>query len=119
VKYLVSVFIVLAFMYNASAAIKVKGDVQPKSADENAEYIDEDAAIATLEEEIRILDEKINQCKKQKKGWIAATVVGSAGVVATGVTAGVQALQIKDKKQTLDDKKQELKDITAKTDALK
>lgn len=57
--------------------------------------------IATLENDLTILDSEILKCEKSKKGWIAATVIGSAGVVATGVAAGVQGAQIADKKQEL------------------
>ena len=57
--------------------------------------------IATLENDLTILDSEILKCEKSKKGWIAATVVGSAGVVATGIAAGVQGAQIADKKQEL------------------
>ena len=57
--------------------------------------------IATLEDDITILDAELKKCEKGKKGWIAATVIGSAGVVATGVAAGVQGAQITNKKQEL------------------
>ena len=62
--------------------------------------------ISTLENDITILDAEIRKCEKSKKGWIAATVIGSAGVVATGVAAGVQGAK-------LSKKKDELKDINA------
>mgnify|MGYP003296877416 CR=1 FL=1 len=58
--------------------------------------------IATLEDDIITLKSELAQCQKSKKGWIAATVVGSAGVVATGVAAGVQGAQIADKKDQLE-----------------
>ena len=54
------------------------------------------------------LDSEILKCEKSKKGWIAATVIGSAGVVATGVAAGVQGAQIADKKQELAGHNQEI-----------
>ena len=57
--------------------------------------------ISTLENDITILDAEIRKCEKSKKGWIAATVIGSAGVVATGVAAGVQGAKIKDKKASV------------------
>lgn len=59
--------------------------------------------ISTLEKDIAILDAEIAKCEKSKKGWIAATVIGSAGVVATGVAAGVQGAKISKKKQELAD----------------
>ncbi len=64
--------------------------------------------IATLENDLTILDSEILKCEKSKKGWIAATVIGSAGVVATGVAAGVQGAQIADKKQELAGHNQEI-----------
>ena len=74
--------------------------------------------IATLENDLTILDSEILKCEKSKKGWIAATVIGSAGVVATGVAAGVQGAKIAEKKQTLsehnvdiDAKKQKLESL--------
>ena len=57
--------------------------------------------IAILENDLTILDSEIMKCEKSKKGWIAATVVGSAGVVATGVAAGVQGAKIAEKKKEL------------------
>ena len=59
--------------------------------------------IRTLENDITILDAEILKCEKSKKGWIAATVIGSAGVVATGVAAGVQGAKISKNKQALHD----------------
>lgn len=126
-KYIISVFALFGFVFNADAAVKVKnssaerfaaeskiGNADGEQTDSEIEIdqgIDEASAIATLEEEIRILDEKLVQCKKQKKGWITATAVGGAGVVATGITAAVQALQIKDKDKTLTEKKAEYKKL--------
>lgn len=57
--------------------------------------------ISILQNDITILDSELRKCQKEKKGWIAATVIGSAGVVATGVAAGVQGAQIVKKKETL------------------
>lgn len=59
--------------------------------------------ISTLENDITILDAEIRKCEKSKKGWIAATVIGSAGVVATGVAAGVQGAKLSKKKDELKD----------------
>lgn len=105
----------LLVVVNANAAVKVKNNTAIRYAQqagiETAEELDDPAVIATLENDIAILDEEIAKCQKQKKGWIAATVIGSAGVVATGVSAAVQGVQIKDKKDTLEDKTQELKSL--------
>ena len=115
-KYILSLMVILAFSMNADAAVKIKnnnvqqyeegiagetGGVEPGEAE----------TIATLENDIAILDEEIAKCQKQKKGWIAATVIGSAGVVSTGIAAAVQGVKIKDKKETLEDKNDTLKSL--------
>ena len=108
-------------MCDSYAAVKVKNSTanrfeeQIASAKGEEVSADEAADIATLENDIRILDEEIAKCKKQKKGWIAATVIGAAGVVATGTAAAVQGVKIGDKKGELESKKLELK---AKNDEL-
>lgn len=112
---------VFSCVFNANAAIKVKNDTANKFAGQSGSEIanfDEDEAIATLENDIRILDEEIAKCEKQKKGWIAATVIGSAGVVSTGVAAAVQGVKIKDQKEELSDKKSQLKSLNQQKSAL-
>ena len=113
-------FTLLAFaMSGASAAIHVNnsgsGNFQNSavnSGNNNYEYYaDEAEDIATLEQDIKILDEEIAKCKKQKKGWIAATVVGGVGTVSTGVAAAVQGVKLKNTKDEVKDKKQQLKDL--------
>ena len=69
---------------------------------------DDAAVIATLENDIRILDEEIAKCEKQKKGWIAATVIGSVGVASTGIAAAVQGAKISEKKDELTKKQGDL-----------
>ena len=69
---------------------------------------------SALENDIAILDEEIAKCEKQKKGWIAATVIGSAGVVSTGIAAGVQGVKIKDQKDTISDNKKAISDWDTK-----
>ena len=107
--------VILCFTFNANAAVKVKNDTAIKyanqMAEENQMTADDAAVIATLENDIKILDEEINKCEKQKKGWIAATVIGSLGVVSTGIAAGVQAAKISDKKDDLSSKQRELKEL--------
>lgn len=121
-KYIIPV-IIGVFVFEAYGAVKVKNSTAQRyeqqiiDANGGEEVIgaEEAAAIATLQEDIRILDEEIAKCKKQKKGWIAATVIGAAGVVATGTVAAVQGVKIGDKKSELESKKLELK---AKNDEL-
>ena len=64
--------------------------------------------IATLEKEISILQTELRKCEKSKQGWKAATVVGSLGVLATGISAGVKGKKIKDKKAEISGLNQEI-----------
>ena len=75
--------------------------------------------VSTLEDDILILESEIKKCEKSKKGWIAATVIGSAGVVATGVAAGVQGAKIADKKEELNQHNEEKKKKEAELRELK
>lgn len=75
-------------------------DIKQKIADEKT--------IATLKNDIRLIDAEIEKCEKQKKGWTVATVVGGIGVVSTGIAAGVQGAKIKEQKQQINSKQQEL-----------
>ena len=102
------------FVFNADAAVKIKNrnvDNHPAVVSEDGEELEDAEAIATLENDIRLLDEEIAKCKKQKKGWIAATVIGAAGVVATGTAAAVQGVKMGEKKDTLTSKEKELKSL--------
>ena len=122
-KFIVSTFAVFVFIFDADAAVKIKNNTAEKFAvqtgmAESGQDLDEDTAIATLENDIRILDEEIAKCEKQKKGWIAATVVGGVGVLSTGVAAAVQGVKLKDQKDTISGQNQELKDLRKQNDAM-
>lgn len=95
--------------FNADAAVKTKNHTAEKYAAEMEAELNEEEAIAILENDIAILDEEIAKCEKQKKGWVAATVIGSAGVVSTGIAAGVQGVKIKEQKDTISSNKEQLK----------
>lgn len=100
----------------ADGAVKIKNSsvnrYQETYSESGEEYYgDETEDIATLEQDIRILDEEIAKCKKQKKGWVAATVVGGVGTVSTGIAAAVQGVKLKEKKDEVAFKKGELKGI--------
>ncbi len=88
-------------------------------ANQNTGFQDEELTledartIQTLENDLRILDAEIKKCESSKKGWTAATVIGSAGVVATGVAAIVQGVQISNKKDELNKVNKETKEIKA------
>ena len=106
-----------AFVFNVDAAVKIKNDTAARLAAQNGdvseegEDVDEEAAIATLENDIRILDEEIAKCEKQKKGWLAATVVGGAGVLSTGIAAAVQGVKLKEQKDKIDEQTKTIKDL--------
>ena len=110
-------FALFAFVgVEADGAVKIKNSsvnrYQETYSESGEEYYGDEAEdIATLEQDIKILDEEIAKCKKQKKGWIAATVVGSVGTVSTGVAAAVQGVKLKEKKDEVAFKKGELKGI--------
>ena len=100
---------------DANAAVNVKNDTEnaynQKMQEANSITIEEARTIQTLENDIRILDAEIAKCEKSKKGWTAATVIGSAGVAATGIAAIVQGVQISKKKDQLSSVKQETKTL--------
>ena len=110
-------FAMFAFVgVEADGAVKIKNSsvnrYQETYSESGEEYYGDEAEdIATLEQDIRILDEEIAKCKKQKKGWIAATVVGGVGTVSTGIAAAVQGVKLKEKKDEVAFKKGELKGI--------
>ena len=109
--YLFFAFIAVFALANpADAAIKMKNHTQEKIMAES-ENADEAAMIATLENDIAILDAEIEKCQKAKKGWIAATVIGGVGVASTGIAAAVQGAQISEKKSDLSDKKETLQGL--------
>lgn len=127
IKYIIPLFFLFAFFFDATAAIKVNNNNVPSnfSAKNDAVRVveemkdpEEEKAIAELEAEIRAIDEEINKCEKQKKGWIAATVIGGAGVLSTGVAATVQGVKIKEQKEVLDVKNKELESLNKEKDAL-
>ena len=73
--------------------------------------MNKDQIIATLKNDIKVIDEQMAQCKKQKKGWTAATVIGGLGIIGTGINAIVKNNQIKDKKTELKGAQDELRSL--------
>jgi len=67
--------------------------------------------IEELKKEIAQIDSENIRCERMKKGWIAATVVGGVGVVATGTAAIIQGTKLKEmpKKEKKKEDKQETK----------
>lgn len=115
-KYIISV-LSLVFIFDANAAIKVNNKTAERYIENYSESKDDDAGIdeqeliETLENDIRILDEEIDKCKKQKKTWVAATVIGAAGVVATGTAAAVQGVQLQQQKDAFAPKNEQLREL--------
>jgi len=56
--------------------------------------------VEELKKEIAQIDSESARCQKMKNGWIAATVVGGVGVVATGTAVIIQGSKLKDKPKT-------------------
>jgi hypothetical protein len=90
----------------------VVGTTTGNGAGIDMSYREKIETVSILENDLMILDTEIAKCQKSKKGWIAATVVGSAGVVATGVAAGVQGAQISQNKKDIEKKNTEILDKT-------
>lgn len=101
-KYFVSFALMCLYVCNAGA-VSYSNTTQPARTGTGGMDMEKIQTISILENDIAILDTEIAKCEKSKKGWIAATVIGSAGVVATGVAAGVQGAKISKKKQDLAD----------------
>ncbi len=93
--------LIACFYVSGVHAVAYTNEITPSGGE--FEGMEKLQTISTLEKDIAILDTEIAKCEKSKKGWIAATVIGSAGVVATGVAAGVQGAKISKNKQALHD----------------
>ncbi len=111
-QFLIIFGVFFGFVSIANAALVVKNDTMAKNEAYEELTLEDARTIQTLENDIRILDSEIKKCEKSKKGWIAGTVIGSAGVAATGIAAIVQGVQIskaKDQKKALEKETKELK----------
>ena len=97
----------------------VVGTTTENGAGIDMSYREKIEIVATLEDDLMILDSEIAKCQKSKKGWIAATVVGSAGVVATGVAAGVQGAKISQYKKDIAAKNTEIEKKEKELEELK
>ena len=64
----------------------------------NTENMTEAEVVKILRDDITTLDAELEKCDRKRKGWVAATVVGGAGVLGTGIAALVQHNKIKEKK---------------------
>ena len=104
-QFLIIFGIFFGFVSIANATLVVKNDTANQQAQQIQQYEEmtlEDArTIQILENDIRILDSEIKKCEKSKKGWIAGTVIGSVGVVATSAAAIAQGVKISKANETL------------------
>lgn len=74
----------------------------------HSEILSKYQIIEELKKEIAQIDSENIRCERMKKGWIAATVVGGVGVVATGTAAIIQGTKLKDMpKQKKENKKED------------
>ena len=105
-KYMFGILLALCFV----CAVRADDITTGNGAGIDMSYREKIETVATLEDDLMILDSEIAKCQKSKKGWIAATVVGSAGVVATGVAAGVQGAKISQYKKDIAAKDREIED---------
>lgn len=98
-----------AIVKNGGNTVEFSGSaVDYGDADYDLQGLSEMEAISTLRAEIQSLDEQIKTCEKQRKGWIAATVVGGAGVLGTGIGAIVQGKKVSENKAERDSLKEQL-----------
>ena len=82
----------------------------------NAEGMSNSEIIATLRSDIATIDNDIALCEKQRKSWIAATVIGGIGIIGTGVAAIKQANTLSDKKAEYNELKTQVNAATKAAD---
>ena len=87
----------------------VCGAVFADNVDLSAEIVYKYKFIDELKKEIAQIDSESARCEKMKNGWVAATIVGGVGVVATGTAAIIQASKLKDMPKTKQEIKKETK----------
>ncbi len=89
---------------SSGGAVSVGGGTMDGEFDDfDMSGMDESVVIAKLEADIADIRAKREECEKQRKGWIAATAVGGAGVVATGVAAIIQNKKLQKNKEAMGD----------------
>ena len=92
---------------SSGGAVSVGGGAVDGDLDDLDDFdmsgMDESVVVAKLEADIADIRAKREECEKQRKGWIAATAVGGAGVVATGVAAIIQNKKLQENKEAMGD----------------
>lgn len=61
---------------------------------------EKEAKLVYLQEQVDSLNKQILECERKNKRWGAATAVGAAGTVATGVGAIFQGIKLKKMKNS-------------------
>ena len=96
---LLSIFLILNF----NVAMAVNDDIA-----DQVQY--KEQLVRELRDEIQQIDSEMLRCEKNKKGWVAATIIGGVGVAATGTAAIVQTVKAnKQKSDTKETKTEEKK----------
>ena len=104
--------------YASVAAVK---HVESKNVSDyvsNAEGMSNVEIIETLRSDIATIDNDIVLCEKQRKAWIAATVIGGIRIVGTGVFAIKQANTLSDKKAEYNELKTQVNTATKAADSV-
>lgn len=89
----------------------VAENTQPAVIDNEAEYLQKKAFYEQLKQQADEIARNKLACDKAKKGWLAGTIIGGAGVVGTTIGAAVQAKKIKDEKNEISEKQNTLKNL--------
>ena len=106
-------FCLLAVMVCCASIAAVK-HVESKNV---SDYVSNAEIIAPLRSDIATIDNDIALCEKQRKSWIATTVIGGIGIVGTGVAAIKQANTLSDKKAEYNELKTQVNAATRSADS--
>ncbi len=103
--------------------LNYKTDIKNKSfgvANNNAalqaEYSSKVIYLEQLKQQQSEIAENKKACDKARKGWIAGTVIGGAGVVGTAIGAIVQGKKVKESKYDISDKKSQISGLDSDID---
>ncbi len=101
--------------YNKLNTVSAESIESQKLFDSAIEINNQELELAKLSENIKFLEQEISQidlelskCERSKKGWKAATVIGSVGVVGTGTGIVVQSVQLKKANKDSDGKRDDV-----------
>ncbi len=122
---------IISVLFLCTVMLPLVSNAAPKSREFESNAVDvslvvpgtegmsEMQVVATLKHDIELLDEELRTCERKKKGWVAATVVGGAGVVGTGIAALVQNSKIQDKKSEIKRVDSEIKSTESEIESAK